>query len=269
MRLLFVLALGTLVTGCRERSANLDEILAASEFVDLTHAFDSSTVYWPTEEGFVLEEGYAGYTERGYYYAANSFRAAEHGGTHLDAPVHFAEGKWTTDMIPVASLIGPAVVVDVSEGAREDRDYQVSVDDFTAWEEQHGRLQEGVIILLNTGFSTFWPDRTSYMGTDERGAEAVARLRFPGLGPAAAEWLVQNRRVRAIGIDTPSIDYGQSTHFESHRILFDANIPALENVAAPSSLPATGAWVFALPMKIAGGSGGPLRLVGVIPSTSS
>jgi len=239
--------------------------LSEGRWVDLTHPFDSEAVYWPTAEGFEHETVFEGMTEKGYYYTAYNFSAAEHGGTHIDAPVHFAEGRKTVDQIEVDRLIGPAVVIDVAAKSRADRDYQVSVADFEAWEEEHDRLPEGCIVLLNTGSSRWWPDRKMYMGTELRGEEAVSELSFPGLAPDAARWLVENRAIKAIGLDTPSIDYGRSTHFESHRILFERNVPALENVANLDELPPTGATVFALPMKIKGGSGGPTRIVAFVP----
>jgi kynurenine formamidase len=239
--------------------------LAGETIVDLTHAYDADTIYWPTAPGFELEVDFRGMTDGGWHYEANTFRSAEHGGTHLDAPIHFAEGRQHADEIPLDHLIGPAVVLDVTEQAASDRDYQVSVDDFKEWEDQHGRLPDGIIVLIRTGFGKFWPDRVRYMGTDQRGAEAVALLHFPGLHPEAASWLVGNRAIHAIGLDTPSIDYGQSKTFESHRILFAHDIPAFENVANLEQLPETGFRVFALPMKIRGGSGGPLRIVAVLP----
>jgi kynurenine formamidase len=243
---------------------------AAAEFpagriVDLTHAYDASTVYWPTASGFELETDFKGMTEGGWYYEANTFRTAEHGGTHLDAPIHFAANRHHADEIPLERLMGPAVVIDVSRQASTDRDYQVSVADFEAWEARNGRLPDGVIVLLRTGFGRFWPDREAYMGTAERGPEAVKSLHFPGLEPEAARWLVAEREIHAIGLDTPSIDYGQSKGFESHRILFERNIPAFENVANLSGLPERGFHVIALPMKIRGGSGGPLRIVAIVP----
>jgi kynurenine formamidase len=233
--------------------------------VDLTHAFDERTVYWPTADGFEMTTDFEGITEGGYWYEANTFRSAEHGGTHLDAPVHFAEGHRSSDEIPLEQLVGPAIVVDVSDSASSDPDYLVSVADFEAFESRHGRIPDGTIVLLDTGFASRWPDRASYMGTDERGPDAVAKLHFPGLDPAAATWLVENRSIRAIGLDTPSIDHGPSTDFASHRILFAEDIPAFENVAALDGLPPTGFHVIALPMKIRGGSGGPLRIVAVVP----
>lgn len=239
--------------------------LADDTIIDLTHSFDADTVYWPTASGFELDVDFKGVTAGGWYYEANTFRSAEHGGTHLDAPIHFAEGRQHADEIPLERLIGPAVVVDVAKQAAANRDYQVSVEDFKAWEAAHGQLPDNIIVLLCTGFGKFWPDRQAYMGTDQRGAEAVPLLHFPGLHPDAARWLVENRSINAIGLDTPSIDFGQSAGFESHRILMEQNIPAFENIANLEQLPEKGFQVIALPMKIRGGSGGPLRIVAVVP----
>jgi kynurenine formamidase len=229
--------------------------------VDLTHAFDAETIYWPTAGGFVLESVAHGVTDKGYFYAANRFCAAEHGGTHLDAPIHFAEKGRAADAIPIEQLIGAGVKVDVSERCAKDRDYRVSVADLTAWEIRNGRIPAGAIVLLQTGWSKRWSDRTAYLGTSRTGAEAVAELHFPGLHPEAARFLAQSRAIKAIGIDTASIDYGQSTLFESHVILFAADVPAFENVAELDKLPVKDFVVAALPMKIKGGSGGPLRIV--------
>lgn len=233
-------------------------------WVDLTHPFDADTIYWPTAEGFRLSVDFKGEAAGGYHYEANSFAAAEHGGTHLDAPAHFAAGRHTTEQIPLERLMAPAAVVDVSAAALANRDYLVQIADLEAWEKTHGRIPDGWMVLLHTGYDRFWPDREKYMGTAERGAQAVPKLHFPGLDPAAATWLVKNRAIAAIGLDTPSIDYGQSTTFQSHRILFEANIPAFENVDNLGELPSKGALIAALPMKIATGSGGPLRIVACV-----
>ncbi len=166
-------------------------------------------------------------------------------------------------------LVGPAVVVDVSAQAEADADYRVQVADLEAWESTHGRIPDGAIVLLRTGWGKRWPDRARYLGTAKTGPEAVPELHFPGLDPEAAHWLVEGRRVDAVGIDTPSIDYGQSQLFESHQTLFAANVPAFENVANLDRLPPTGALVVALPMKIGGGTGGPVRIVGVVPRAGS
>jgi len=241
-------------------------VFPSGTVVDLSYSFDSETVYWPTAETFHLEKDFEGITEKGYYYSAYKYAAAEHGGTHIDAPVHFAKGRNTLDEIPLQQLLGPAIVVDVTRQCATNRDYQVTSENFQNWEKQNGRIPAGTIVLLRTGFGKYYPDRKSYLGTDERGAAAVAKLHFPGLHPEAARWLTQNRAIKAIGLDTASIDYGQSTLFESHRTLFDKNIPAFENVANLDKLPSKGFSVIALPMKIKGGSGGPLRIVAILKS---
>lgn len=264
-----VTALCIILAGCSPQPPETPQSAAPrfpeGRLIDLTHSFSSETIYWPTAKPFTLEKVSDGVTPGGYYYAANNFAAAEHGGTHLDAPVHFAAGKHTTDQIPVEQLIGPAVVIDVTASAAANRDYQIQIPDLEAWEMTNGRIPDNSVILLRTGWDARWPNREAYLGTTKVGQDAVPELHFPGLDPRAARWLVDNRRIDAIGIDTPSIDYGQSTTFQTHQTLFAANIPAFENVANLGQLPATGAIVIALPMKIQGGSGGPLRIVAVVP----
>jgi kynurenine formamidase len=232
--------------------------------VDLSHDYSDQTVFWPTAEGFKLRKEADGMTPQGYYYAANTFATAEHGGTHLDAPVHFAQGRWSVDQIPLEQLIGEASVVDMSAKAATEPDYQVTVADLEQWEKAHGSLN-GTIVLIRTDYSKRWPDAARYLGTAERGEAAVPKLHFPGLHPEAAKWLIANRTVKAVGIDTASIDYGQSTLFETHRALYDRNIPGLENLTNLDRLPARGARVVALPMKIKGGSGAPLRAIALVP----
>ena len=234
-------------------------------WVDLTHPFDEQTIYWPTEKGFRFEQGSNGPTPKGYYYAANRFASAEHGGTHLDAPRHFSAAGQTADAIPLEHLLGEAVVVDVTRQCAADAAYEVTPDDLVTWESRHGRQLVDVILLLRTGWAERWSDRAAYLGTDQVGPDAVAKLRFPGLSPLAARWLVDHRRIRAIGIDTASIDHGPSTHFGAHVTLCGGNLPIFENVASLDGLPEQGIFVVALPMKIAGGSGGPLRIVARIP----
>jgi kynurenine formamidase len=246
------------------RSEGLD-ILADGTWVDLSHDFSAETIYWPTAKPFQLEVVSAQRTPAGYYYAANNFSASEHGGTHLDAPIHFAEGKWTTDQIPLDRLLGQAVVLDVQSEADRSADFRVDYATITRWEQKYGPIRSGSIVLFHTGWGRRWADRTAYLGTSKMGPQAVPELHFPGIDSAAAQWLV-DRKIKAVGIDTPSIDYGQSSSFPTHRVLFAANIPAFENVANLDRLPAHGSFVIALPMKIKGGSGGPLRIVAVVPS---
>ena len=236
---------------------------SAGRWVDLTHDVSEDAVFWPTADPFVLDTVAWGMTEGGYFYSAFNFASSEHGGTHLDAPIHFAEGRRSTEQVPLSNLIGRAVVVrDAGAGGA---DHLVGVGAFEDWESRNGPIPDGAIVLLDTGWASRWPDAATYLGTDMRGEEAVPELHFPGLDPDAATWLVENRNIAALGIDTPSIDYGQSSAFQSHRILYAENIPGFENVASLGELPESGAFVVALPMKIAGGSGGPLRIVAFVP----
>lgn len=237
----------------------------SGQWIDLSYDYSSETIYWPTAEPFKLDTVSAGRTEKGYYYSAYEFCAAEHGGTHIDAPIHFSHGGKTVDQIPLTQLIAPAVKVDVSEKAMANRDYQINVEDFNTWESLHGKIPDGSIVLLQTGYGRYWPDRVKYLGTDKRGAEGVAELHFPGLHPEAAKWLVSSRRINAIGIDTASIDYGQSQAFGSHVMLMGKSTPVFENIANLDKVPTMGAQVIALPMKIKGGSGSPLRAIAFIP----
>jgi kynurenine formamidase len=231
--------------------------------VDLTYAFGSDTLYWPTSpSGFELKRLHYGKTDGGYFYAANSFCAPEHGGTHMDAPVHFAEGSQSLDQVPVERLVAPAFVIDASATAAADRDYRLTAADVLAFEKRNGRIPAGAIVLLRTGWGKRWGNRKAYFGDDTPGD--ASRLHFPGYGKDAAQLLVE-RRVAAIGVDTPSVDYGPSQDYAVHQVVAPANIPNLENVANLEQLPETGAFVLALPMKIAGGSGGPLRLVALVP----
>jgi kynurenine formamidase len=255
--------LGTLALAAQSAGAQTIDF-SGGRWIDLTHTFDEHTLYWPTANTFHMETVFEGVTEAGFYYAAYDFATAEHGGTHLDAPVHFAAGHPGADQVPLERLIGPAVVVAVRGAAAEDPDYLVSVADLEAWIEANGAFPEHAIVLFDTGFAARWPDAAHYLGTSERGAAAVPLLHFPGISPEAARWLV-DRRVAAVGIDTASVDRGQSTDFLTHRILYEADIPGFENVADLGALPAIGAFVVALPMKIRGGSGAPLRIAAFLP----
>jgi len=265
-RFLGLAVLAALAVACRTPPPSI----GSSTLVDLTHAYDRETIYWPTDvDGFVLEPLSAGINEQGYYYAANRFSTAEHGGTHLDAPLHFAADGNAVDAVPLDRLVGPAVVVDVTAAAAADPDYQVSRADFERFEARHGELAAGVIVLLRTGFGGQWGDRAAYLGTAKTGPAAIPELHFPGLDPDAARWLVAERQIAAIGLDTASIDYGQSKLFESHRTLFAAQIPAFENLANLDRLPESGFEVVALPMKIRGGSGAPLRAIAILRRSGS
>lgn len=238
--------------------------LSAFRLVDLTHAYNDQTVYWPTSpthfEKTTLSEGQ---TPGGYFYSAYALCTPEHGGTHLDAPVHFAENGLTADALPLGNLIAPAVVIDVTTSAERNRNYRLTEQDVLDFEARHGVIEAGTIVLLRTGWSRHWPDVLAYLGDDTPGD--ASKLSFPGFGDQATELLVAGRGVVMLGIDTASIDYGASADFPVHRIAAARNVAGLENLTNLDELPATGTLLLALPMKIEGGSGGPVRVVALVP----
>jgi len=258
--------------GCNKKSPLSQELIfpdqiqiSKSKFIDLSHVFSDETIYLVTSKEFELDTVFEGETDKGFYYSANNIATAEHGGTHIDAPIHFSKSGQTVDEIPLEKLIGKAIKIDVSLKALNNPDYLISVEDFTNWEKKENiQIPDGSIVLLQTGFSKYYPDKVKYLGTDKRGEDAVKLLHFPGLSAEAAEWLVENRNIHAIGIDSPSIDYGQSQYFKSHVILLSQNIPVFENLTNLDQIPEKEFEIIALPMKIKGGSGGPLRIIAVL-----
>lgn len=265
MKKLFPLILITLfIEGCNPKTDPLT-LLRNGTWVDLTWSFDEHSVYWPTNIPFRHDTVFAGINEKGYYYSSFKFSAEEHGGTHFDAPVHFAEGGRTIDQVPVEQLTGEGVLIDVSSKALADPDYLISQADLETWEQNNGQIPDGAIVLVKTGYEKFYYDKEKYTGTTLPGKEGVENLHFPGLHPDAAKWLVEHRKIKAFGLDTPSIDYGQSKDFMVHRILYAAGLTAYENLACLDHLPARGFWIMAFPMKIKGGSGAPLRIVAFLP----
>lgn len=237
--------------------------IASAKVVDLTHTIDANTIFWPTEKkAFELTEEFRGMTERGFFYAANKFCSPEHGGTHIDAPFHFAKDGKTVADIPVTRFIGPALVIDVVAKAEQDPDYTLQPEDVRAWEGAHGKIPSGAIVLLRTGWSKRWPDKLAYLGDDTPGD--ASNLHFPSYGAEAARLLIK-RGVSVLGVDTASIDNGPSQDFLVHRLAGAANVVGIENLTNLDELPATGAWVIALPMKIGNGTGAPARVIALLP----
>lgn len=267
MKIIFLISLVIISFSSQGQNQNSGKNDLASQilkgrWIDLTYSFSKETLYWPSvTTPFSLDTVFHGKTAGGYFYSAYSYGAPEHGGTHLDAPVHFAEGKHAADEIPIDQLCGNAVVIDVSKNVVANKDYLISVDDVLNWEKENGKIPDEAIVLFRTGFGKYYPDAAKYLGTVEKGPAGIAKLHFPGIDPALSEWLVKNRKIKAVGLDTASVDYGQSKDFRTHQILYAANIAGFENIANLDLLPAKGAYVIALPMKIKGGSGAPLRII--------
>lgn len=240
-------------------------VTGALHVVDLTHDFNERTHHWPAGRGFKLEKAFAGKTSSGFFYAINNYEQAEHVGTHVDAPYHFSEERWTSADIPIQRMVARGVIVDVSKNvAAATPDYQLSVKDLQEHEIAHGIIPAETIVLINFGWSKRWGDYESYFGTPTKD---VSLLHFPGISPEAATYLVQ-RRVYGVGLDTPSTDYGQSKDFKTHQVFGGSNVFAIENVANLDALPADGGTgaitIHAAVQKISGGTGGPVRIYAVI-----
>jgi kynurenine formamidase len=238
---------------------------ARVQFVDLTHPFNVKTLYWPSaSSGFTYSTLTRGRTPGGYFYSAGVFQAPEHGGTHMDAPAHFKEEGQTAADVPLERLVAPVVVIDVSTLASGSPDYEVTATDVASFEARHGPIARGTTVLVRTGWSSRWPDRLAYYGDDT--PHDTSNLHFPGFGEEAMRLLVEQRGVAAVGIDTASLDPGRSNDFRAHRIAAGGGVPGFENLTNLEQVPAKGAWLLALPMKIEGGTGGPLRAVAMIPN---
>lgn len=236
--------------------------IQAKKIVDLTHSFNRQTIYWPTAESFQFEKVAWGKTEAGYFYSSANIAASEHGGTHLDAPIHFAEKGWTSDQIPIDRFVGAALVIDISTKCAENPDYTLTPADVQEWEKRNGKIPSDSIVLVHTGWGKFWPDKKKYLGDDKPGD--VSNLHFPAYSKEAADFLVKERKIKGVGIDTASLDPGTSKDFIAHQIFNGANVYGLENVANLDQLPPAGAFLIALPMKIENGTGGPVRIIALV-----
>lgn len=239
--------------------AEIDE----KKLLDLTYPLDEQAVFWPTNKPFTWEKAAWGMTAKGYWYASGEFSMSEHGGTHIDAPIHFAQGRLPVDAIPLQSLVAPAVVIDVRTMVGQDRDYRLTIRDIETWESRHGSIPAGAVVLMLTGWGTRWPDKGRYLGSNTPSDPKT--LHFPGFSKDAADFLVTQRNVDGIGIDTPSIDYGPSQDFIVHQIVNGADKYGLENIANLEQLPPKGATLVSLPIKIKGGTGGPVRIMAILP----
>jgi kynurenine formamidase len=258
----FVISVLSLNACSEQNDANIN--LNNANFIDLSHSYEEKTLYWPTSPTkFQLTQLSKGISEGGWFYSANTFSMPEHGGTHLDAPIHFDENGYSNEQIPLTQLIGPSIIIDITSKAANNPDYLLEISDIEAFETNNGPIPKGAIVLLKTGWSKFWPDPMSYLGDDTEGD--ASNLHFPSYGIEAAEFLIIERSAKALGVDTASNDYGQSEDFLVHRLMGAHQIFGMENLTNLDKLPPIGAWVIALPVKIKGGSGGPLRAVAIIP----
>lgn len=255
--LLFLVGYSCTFISCRQE--------LKGEILDMTYPFDENTIYWPTAKPFGLTKLNWGTNEAGWWYASNEYSASEHGGTHVDAPIHFVRGGRTIDEVPLKEWIGPAVKIDVTSECEKNRDYLLKVEEILDWERNYGRIPDRAWVIMYTGIGTkYYPERNKVLGTDKRGEDALPELNFPGFSAEAVEFLVSERNITGIAIDTPSIDFGKSKEFRAHRILCASGKLALENIANLDRLPVKGAMLYVIPMLIKHGTGAPARVFAVL-----
>lgn len=236
----------------------LDDLVAGRlSMIDLSWPLDESNPYWPAANYKPFELTTIATLEKNGV-LSKAFYTPEHLGTHLDAPNHFEKNQPSVDELRPIDLFGPGVVIDVSARAEVDADFRLSPQDITEWERTHGRIPDGAIVFLHTGWGRHWKNYARYKNQD-----ATGLMHFPGYSEEAARWLVAQRKIRGVGIDTLSIDYGLSKDFIVHHVINGAGRYGLENVASLDKLPPTGFYVTVAPVKIKSGSGGPVRLMAI------
>lgn len=229
---------------------------ASGEVVDLSHVFGTNIPTYlldekPQHEDFVTVENDGFYIQR--------WNFTEHAGTHVDIPAHFIADGETVDNYPADLLISPAVVIDISAKSAENADAALDVADIEAWESANGEIPTGSLVFLYSGWDTRWSDPEAFRNADADGVQ-----HYPGFSPEAATFLVEQRDIRGIGVDTLSLDIGTSTTFDVHVTILAAGkygIEGLNNLAAIKDRQAT---VFVGVPRWENGSGGPARVLAVI-----
>jgi kynurenine formamidase len=226
--------------------------------IDLTHGLNDHSPNWEGTEKSPYQATELGNIHRDGYYS-RVFTTQEHYGTHLDAPAHFAAGMWTIDKIPAERLVRPLVVLDVRRQAASNPDYEVSVKDVAEWEDAHGQIPGGAVVMAYTGWDARWHSQKEF-----RNEQADHLTHYPGFSLEAAKFLVKTRDVVGLGIDTMSVDKGATTDFPVHLFTSRESVYHLENVANLALVPPSGATVVVAPIKLENGSGGPARVLALV-----
>jgi len=236
-----------------------DVMEGKASVIDMTYPLNEENPYWPVGTYMPFKYEVVANMKKDMVFSGR-YNTPEHLGTHIDAPNHFALNQPSVDQIPFEQLVGPAVVIDVTEKADRDADYTLSPADVSAWENANGRIPDGSIVLLNTGWGNRWHNFDQYKNMD-----TAHFMHFPGFSKETATFFVEKRRIKGIGIDTLSGDCGTSSDFQVHHIINGAGKFILENVANLDKLPPKGATLLLSPIKIEGGSGGQCRIWAILP----
>ena len=241
------------------RVLSLDQLCSGGlKIIDLTWPLNSKGAYWPGDDYKPFELRTIATLEKNGV-LSKAFCMSEHQGTHIDAPNHFEAGRPSVDRIAVGDLFAEGVLIDVSPQVAADADYAVSLADVEAWEQKNGRVPERAVVLLKTGWGRHFQNPVRY-----RNQDVMGRMHFPGFSADAVQFLIERRNIRGIGIDTLSIDPGQSRDFAVHHLLGRAGRYGLENLAGLDDLPVSGFYLVVAPIKIETGTGGPTRVLAIL-----
>jgi len=232
---------------------NGDRSIGYAFVADLSHALSPTSPVWPGRLKFGMETDTT-VADAGFF--ASILTLHEHVGTHMDAPAHFFEDGLSADLIDPARLVGPLVVLDVTEQAAGNEDYAVTPDDILLWEGAYGQLPAGAFVAMNAGWSGRFSDAEAFVNADAEGV-----MHFPGFHPDAASFLVEERNIVGIGVDSLSLDPGNSTDFGTHITILGAGLYGIEGVANLGEVPASGATVIVGGPNHEGASGGLARLL--------
>jgi kynurenine formamidase len=224
--------------------------------VDLTHTMSAD---FPTFDGKPGIEMRKVFDLKKDGYNLYQWQLIEHSGTHLDAPIHFSEAGMTIEQIPADTLVAPLAVVNVADEASKDPDYQLSRSDLAGWERRHGRLPDNCCVAMHAGWARHVVDKAKYVGRDSSGV-----MHFPGIDPDATAWLIKERKVAGLAVDTLSLDHGPSKDFKTHILWLPGGRWGLENVAGLDRVPAAGATLVVGLAKVKGATGGPARLFALV-----
>jgi kynurenine formamidase len=224
--------------------------------VDLTHTMSPDFPTFSGVPGIEMEKKFD-LTKDGFnlYW----WRLIEHAGTHLDAPIHFSQSGATVDKIPAAALVLPLAVIDVAAKAAQNPDYLITREDLAGWEKKHRRLPDYCCVAMQSGWAQHVGNPAKFTGKDGSGV-----FHFPGFSLEAAEWLMRERNVMGLAVDTLSLDHGPSTDFKVHRAWLPSGRWGLENVANLDKVPASGTMLVVGLAKVKDATGGPARLLALV-----
>jgi len=231
-------------------------MLEGYELIDLTHRIAEKIPVWPGDPKPRIFK-FSSVEKNGYN--MNVLEIGEHTGTHFGVSLHFFNGGESVDEVPVSDLILPAVKIDIADKCSEDPDYALKIEDVLLWEENHGKIPKNCFVIVYTGWYEKWKFQNDYFGLDKEG-----KMHFPGISKETVAFLMDERKIKGLGIDTHGVDPGIDERFEATKALFERGGYNLENLTNLSKLPPRGFYIFIGALPIERGTGSPARVVALV-----